>query len=60
MFCDCIWPVRCGLKLSRSPCIVNEAIVTSSDPGLRLDLGIRGFWQSQVEVLVDVCVVDMH
>ncbi|KAL5491334.1 hypothetical protein EMCRGX_G016606 [Ephydatia muelleri] len=38
--------------------IVNESTVTSSDPGLRLDLGIRCVWQPQVEALVDVCVVD--
>ncbi|KAL5473657.1 hypothetical protein EMCRGX_G028166 [Ephydatia muelleri] len=31
--------------------IVNEATATSSDPGLRLDLGIRGVWQPQVEAL---------
>ena len=37
---------------------MNESTVTSSDPGLRLDLGIRCVWQPQVEALVDVCVVD--
>eukprot|EP00731_Ephydatia_muelleri_P009434 Em0005g20a len=39
-------------------CIVNEATATSSDPGLRLDLGIRGVWQPQVEALFDVRVID--
>ena len=38
--------------------IVNEATATSSDPGLRLDLGIRGVWQPQVEALFDVRVID--
>ena len=36
---------------------MNEAIVTTGDPGLRLDLGIRGVWQPQ-EALFDVHVVD--
>eukprot|EP00731_Ephydatia_muelleri_P034079 Em0046g22a len=38
--------------------IVNEATATSSDPGLRLDLRIRGVWQPQVEALFDVRVID--
>ena len=38
--------------------IVNEATATSNDPGLRLDLGIRGVWQPQVEALFDVRVID--
>ena len=38
--------------------ILNEATATSSDPGLRLDLGIRGVWQPQVEALFDVRVID--
>ena len=37
---------------------MNEATATSSVPGLRLDLGIRGVWQPQVEVLFDVRVID--
>ena len=37
---------------------MNEATATSSDPGLRLDLGIRGVWQPQVEALSDVRVID--
>ena len=37
---------------------MNEATATSSDPGLRLDLGIKGVWQPQVEALFDVCVID--
>ena len=38
--------------------IVNESIVASCDPGLRLDLGIRGVWQPKVKVLFDICVID--
>ena len=38
--------------------IVNEATAISSDPGLRLDLGIRGVWQPQVEALFQVRVID--
>ena len=37
---------------------MNEATATSSDTGLRLDLGIRGVWQPQVEALFDVRVID--
>ena len=37
---------------------MNEATATLSDPGLRLDLGIRGVWQPQVEALFDVRVID--
>ena len=44
-------------KIIKEP-IVNEATATSSDPGLRLDLGIRGVWQPQVEALFDVRVID--
>ena len=40
-----MWP-----QVIKEP-IVNEATATSSDPGLRLDLGIRGVWQPQVEAL---------
>ena len=38
--------------------IVNEGTVASCDPGLRLDLGIKGVWQPQVEALFDVHVID--
>ena len=34
---------------------MNEATATLSDPGLRLELGIRGAWKTQVE---DICVID--
>ena len=47
-----VWP-----PVIKEP-IVNEATATSSDPGLRLDLGIRGVWQPQVEALFDVRVID--
>ena len=47
-----VWP-----QVIKEP-IVNEATATSSDPGLRLDLGIRGVWQPQVEALFDVRVID--
>eukprot|EP00731_Ephydatia_muelleri_P014461 Em0008g181a len=50
-----IWPVRYGPKFQGN--IVNEDTVTSSDPGLRLDQGITGVWQPQVEPLFDVHVV---
>eukprot|EP00731_Ephydatia_muelleri_P003054 Em0001g3054a len=57
--CDCIddlasqvWP-----QVIKEP-IVNETTATSSDPGLRLDLGIRGVWQPQVEALFDIRVID--
>ena len=53
-----IWPVRCAWsKVIKEP-TVNKATVISSDPRLRLDLGVRGVWQPQVEALFDVCVVD--
>ena len=47
-----VWP-----QVIKEP-IVNEATATSSDPGLSLDLGIRGVWQPQVEALFDVRVTD--
>eukprot|EP00731_Ephydatia_muelleri_P033971 Em0043g15a len=53
-----ILPVRCAWPQVIKEPIVNEATATSSDPGLRLDLGIRGVWQPQVEALFDVRVID--
>ena len=38
--------------------VVREADVKNADGGLRLDVGIRGVWQPQVEALFDVKVVD--
>eukprot|EP00731_Ephydatia_muelleri_P029724 Em0021g247a len=38
--------------------VVREVDVKNADGGLRLDLGIRGVWQPQVEALFDVKVVD--
>ena len=40
--------------------VVREADVNNGDDGLRLDLGIRGGWQPQVEALFDVKVIDTH
>ena len=37
---------------------MNEVTVATGDPGLRLDLGIRGVWQPQAEALYDVSVSD--
>ena len=37
---------------------MNEVTVATGDPGLRLDLGIRGVWQPQAEALYDVSVID--
>ena len=38
--------------------MVREGDPASDDPGLRLDLGIRGVWQCQVEALFDIRVID--
>ena len=45
----------CGPQVIKEP-VVNEVTVATGDPGLRLDLGIRGIWQPQVEALYDVSV----
>ena len=47
-----VWP-----QVIKEP-VVNESTVATGDPGLRLDQGIRGVWQPQVEALFDVRVVD--
>ena len=47
-----VWP-----QVIREP-VVREGDPASDDPGLRLDLGIRGVWQPQVEALFDICVID--
>ena len=47
-----VWP-----KVIREP-VVREGDPASDDPGLRLELGVRGVWQPQVEVLSDICVID--
>eukprot|EP00731_Ephydatia_muelleri_P019516 Em0012g341a len=56
---DCIGDLASQVRpqVIKEP-VVNEATVTTGDPGLRLDLGIRGVWQPQVEALFDVRVVD--
>ena len=38
--------------------VVREGDPASNDPGLRLDLGIHGVWQPQVEALLDIKVID--
>ena len=38
--------------------VVREADVNNGDGGLRLDLGIQGVWQPQVEALFDIRVFD--
>ena len=40
------------------PQIIREPVVREGDPGLRLDLGIQGVWQPQVEALFDIRVID--
>ena len=47
-----VWP-----QVIKEP-IVKEGDPTMYDPGLRLDLGIHGVWQSQVETLFNIRVVD--
>ena len=38
--------------------IVKEADSKADGPGLRVDLGIRGVWTPQVDVLFDIKVID--
>ena len=47
-----VWP-----RVIREP-LVWEGDPAADDPGLRLELGIRGVWQLQVEVLFDIRVID--
>ena len=47
-----VWP-----QVIREP-VVQEGDPASDDPGLRLDLGIWGVWQPQVEALFDIRVID--
>ena len=47
-----VWP-----QVIREP-VVQEDDPASGDPGLHLDLGIRGVWQPQVEALFDIHVID--
>ena len=47
-----VWP-----QVIREP-VVREGDPASDDPGLRLDLRIRGVWQPQVEALFDIRVID--
>ena len=47
-----VWP-----QVIREP-VVQEGDPGSDNPGLRLDLRIRGVWQLQVEALFDICLID--
>ena len=47
-----VWP-----QVIREPA-VREGDPASDDPGLHLDLGIRGVWQPQVEALFDIRMID--
>ena len=47
-----VWP-----QVIREP-VVREDDPASGDPGLHLNLGIRGVWQPQVEALFDIHVID--
>ena len=47
-----VWP-----QVIREP-VVREGDPASDDPGLCLDLEIRGVWQPQVEALFDIRVTD--
>ena len=47
-----VWP-----QVIKEP-VVREGDPASDDPGLYLDLGIRGVWQPQVEALFDIRVID--
>ena len=47
-----VWPL-----VIREP-VVREGDPASDEPGLRLDLGVRGVWQPQVEALFDIHVID--
>ena len=40
--------------------VVREGDPAANDPGLRLDLGICGVWQPQVEALLDIWVIDTN
>ena len=44
-------------QVTKEP-VVREADVSTGDDGLRLDLGIRGAWQPQVEALFNIKVQD--
>ena len=47
-----VWP-----QVIKEP-VVKEGNPALDDSGLRLDLGIRGVWQPQVEALFDIRVID--
>ena len=55
-----VWVIMAALvcpQVIRKP-VVWEGDPASVDPGLHLDLGIRGVWQPQVEALFDIRVID--
>ena len=47
-----VWP-----QVIREP-VVREGDPASDDPGLRLDLGIQGVWEPQVEALFNIRMID--
>ena len=47
-----VWP-----QVIREP-VIREGDPASDDPGLRLNLGIRGVWLPQVEALFDIRVIN--
>ena len=61
--CNKVWEclgdmaAQVGSQVVREP-IVKEADSKADGPGLRTDLGIRGIWTPQVEVLFDIKVID--
>ena len=44
-------------QVTKEPVVI-EADVSTGDDGLRLDLGIRGAWQPQVEASFGIKVID--
>ena len=49
-----VWP-----QVIREP-VIREGDPASDNPGLRLDLGIRGVWLPQVEALFDIRVINTN
>ena len=49
-----VWP-----SVIKEP-IVREADPSSNDVGLRLDLGVRGVWSPQTEVLFDIRIINTN
>ena len=53
-----IWLLWFGPRSLGNQYIVREGDPASDDPGVRLDLGIRGVWQRQLEALFNIRVID--